>query len=104
MNIYPSKFSRFQDFCNILQKKIIFANSRRKLIGELNLALSEIRSGTWYERYSLGQTIIEVQETATEGNIVISGTKIKVFSLHKWQTSEAKASLGKKWTAGKRSD
>ncbi|KAF4331600.1 tetratricopeptide-like helical [Fusarium beomiforme] len=89
---------------------------RRENQDELDMIIRSIRSMAGYERFLLGQTISEMQETASGGSIAIinvtdfrsdailvSGDAVKSFRLPRLLASEARVWVHKDWTKGKRS-
>ncbi|PNP54011.1 hypothetical protein FNYG_15655 [Fusarium nygamai] len=89
---------------------------RRENQDELDMVIRSIRSMAGYERFLLGQTISEMQETASGGSIAIvnvtdfrsdailvSGDAVKSFRLPRLLAFEARVWVHKDWTKGKRS-
>jgi tetratricopeptide (TPR) repeat protein len=89
---------------------------RLEALAELDACIWEIRTVPGCERFLLGQTIVEMQQCAVGGGIVVVNitdlrsdaivvfpSAIKAMKLPRLSASEAKAWLSKKWT-GRRSE
>ncbi|KAI0595947.1 CHAT domain-containing protein [Biscogniauxia sp. FL1348] len=51
--------------------EVMLRNRRKELVGELDACIRDIRAAKGHERFLLGQTITEMQETALGGHIVV---------------------------------
>ncbi|KAN0078802.1 CHAT domain containing protein [Elaphomyces granulatus] len=90
---------------------------RREAAVELDACIRTIRDILGHGRFLLGQTVVEMQECADEGSIVIvnitgfrsdtiivSRNTVKTVPLPQLSASDARAWLSKRWMAKKRSE
>ncbi|KAH7115651.1 CHAT domain-containing protein [Dactylonectria macrodidyma] len=90
---------------------------RREAAAELDMCLKEIRRVPGHERFMLGETVAEMQESVTEGSIVvinvtdfrsdailISNHTLTTITLPDLSASDAKSWLSKNWSMKKKSE